>query len=357
MSVISVGKEELFNIMQYTNLVRVRFDNNDVWGVFPILYSSHDGMDVLVDSKSIGYAGDTGNKVVFKFQRQGYEYIVNGEVADKSVDTPSTVTIRYFEAKKYYNLRKHIRFDTELKSEIRKNKSDAHPDSEVKHDNLWTGCIVRNISKGGAMVISDMELDLNTQVEMKIGFALGEGIEVCGKVLRKSETGSNNFSYGVQFDHVAGSYANILNREITRLEDIYFRSLNVLREYNKSSDSKFDTKLVIFSYDLDESYDIRESLIKLGAENFDVINNFKFYFDYLTEEKPRIIIIDTHVINDEIQNTIRNISADFPQIQVQLILPIELQDDEKLGNIPEGVDILFKPLIYNEFEDKIIRYL
>jgi len=63
---------------------------------------------------------------------------------------------------------------------------------------------------------------------------------------------------------------------------------------------RFDTKIVIFSSDIDESYDIRESLIKLGAENFDVINNFKFYFDYLTEEKPKLVIIDTNTLNDEV---------------------------------------------------------
>jgi len=58
-----------------------------------------------------------------------------------------------------------------------------------------------------------------------------------------------------------------------KFEEKYFKSLSIFREYKRTSDMRFDTKIVIFSSDIDESYDIRESLIKLGAENFDVINN------------------------------------------------------------------------------------
>jgi len=71
MSVISVSKEELFNVMQYTNLVRVRFENDDVWTVLPILYAGEDQVDILVDASKITLPGDVCGKAVIKFQSKG----------------------------------------------------------------------------------------------------------------------------------------------------------------------------------------------------------------------------------------------------------------------------------------------
>lgn len=355
MSVISVSSEELFSIMQYTNLVRVRFESNDVWEVFPILYASDDQVDVLVDASKTSLADEVGNKAVIKFQRQGYEYIINGQVEQKSLDMPSTLTIKYVETKKYYNLRKYIRFDIDLSSEIRERGTELI--SKVKCGNCWVECRTRNISKGGAMFIANVKLDFESTIDIKIRFDSSSEITANAKILRVSQLNNGEFGYGIQFIDMDEKDSILLVKEISRLEEKYFKSLNTLREYKKSAGSRFDTKIGIFSYDLDESYDIRESLIKLGTENFDVINNFKFYFDYLTEEKPKLVIIDTNVISDEVLSTVKNIKTDFPDIHVQLVLPVSLQEEDVLKTFDSEGDILFKPLIYNEFEDKIIKYL
>jgi len=44
-------------------------------------------------------------------------------------------------------------------------------------------------------------------------------------------------------------------------------------------------------------------------------------------------------------------------MHVQIILPIELMEEDILGHLATEDEILFKPLIYNEFEDRIIKYL
>jgi len=56
-------------------------------------------------------------------------------------------------------------------------------------------------------------------------------------------------------------------------------------------------------------------------------------------------------------DTVRNIKTDFPDMHVQIILPIELMEEDILGTLATEDEILFKPLIYNEFEDRIIKYL
>ncbi|HOM03458.1 MAG TPA: PilZ domain-containing protein [Acetivibrio sp.] len=354
MSVISVSKEELFGIMQYTNLVRVRFENDDVWTVLPILYASEDQVDVLVDASKTALIDHAGSRAVIKFQRKGYEYIVNGHIDSKSTDAPVTVTIKYTEAKKYYNLRKHIRFDVDMKSQIKERESGSQPQ---KCEALWKDAAIKNISKGGAMFISDTKLDFNSTIDIKLIFDSAKEVIASAKILRATELGNGEFGYGAQFIDISGEDKGILNAEISKLEEKYLSSLSTLREYKRTSDMRFDTKIVIFSSDIDESYDIRESLVKLGAENFDVINNFKFYFDYLTEEKPKLVIIDTNTLNDEVIDTVKNIKTDFSDMNVQLVLPIELMEEDILISLAGEDEILFKPLIYNEFEDRIIKYL
>lgn len=359
MSVISVSREELFSIMQYTNLVRVRFETDDVWTVLPILYASEDQVDVLVDASKTALLEDDGSRAVIKFQRKGYEYIINGHIDDKSKDAPVTVTIKYTDAKKYYNLRKYIRFDIDMKSGIkeREDGSNKNVNQGQKCDSLWTEATIKNISKGGAMFISNTKLDFDSTIDIKLNFDSSGGIVASAKVLRVSDYKNGEFGYGVQFIDMDKNDRDILNAEISKYEDKYFESLTTLREFKRISDMRFDTKIVIFSSDVDESYDIRESLIKLGAENFDVINNFKFYFDYLTEEKPKLVIVDTNTLDDEVVNTIKNIKTDFSDMQVQLILPIELMEEGILNTLASEDEVLFKPLIYNEFEDRIIKYL
>lgn len=88
-----------------------------------------------------------------------------------------------------------------------------------------------------------------------------------------------------------------------------------------------------------------------------MINNFKFYFGFLSEEKPKFIIFDSSKMDDEVANLIENIKAEFPQVEVLLILPIVYQQAKEFEHVFNRLDVLYKPLIYNEFEDKIIKYL
>lgn len=348
MSVITVNKDELFEIIQYINLIRARIDSDNVWTVYPVLYSGFDSIDIIIDLKDISQLA-VGHKVCFKFQKYGYEYLVDGEVVEINLKSSVTVTIKFLEAKKYYNLRKHIRFEVELCSQIK--EIDSKDDTAfIKHCHE---AVVLNLSKGGAMLFTKADFASNRIVEISATFVSGICFATKAQILRKQTVQNKGYNYGVQFFNTSEEDLNNLNAEIAKLEKEYFSSL---REYKKSQ-STFDTKFAIFSSDVDESYGIREALVKLGAENFDVVNNFKFYGGFISEEKPKFIILDLSTVDNEVEKLIENIRADFPQMAVLMILPIKYQQDEEFKHFINKLDVLFKPLIYNEFEDKIIKYL
>lgn len=348
MSVITVSKDELFGIIQYINLIRARFASDDIWTVYPVLYSGFDSIDIIFTLNNISQL-ELGQEVSFKFQKGGYEYIVEGEVVEIRSKSSSTVSIKFIEAKKYYNLRKHIRFEVELCSKVK--GACAKDDTAVI--NQYFEATVLNLSKGGLMVATSADFTSDDFIEVYVTFASGTSFKTKAQILRKQSIQNKGYFYGVQFvDTLEGDFIN-LSEEIAKLEKAYFNSLKV---YQKSQ-STFDTKFAIFSSDVDESYSIREALVKLGAENFDVINNFKFCFGFISEEKPKFIILDLSTIDNEVEKIIDSIRSDFPQLGVLLILPIQYQQDDEFKNIINKRDVLFKPLIYNEFEDKIIKYL
>lgn len=355
MSVLTVDRDELFDVLQSTNLIKVQFESGNMWSVFPVLFVDNGNLEIFKSAQETCSSCDVGKQVVFKFQKQGYEYIAEGKIVSVSNDIPQTFTIEYNDARKYLNVRKHIRFDTDLESVVSCN--DCSIKSIEKDAGKCMDCRVKNISKGGAMLETDGEMDLNTIIKIRVKFNSGKDFFTTAEVLRKSKTKENKFTYGIKFLEELQEGTEVLNQEIQRLEKEYFTCLNPLREYKKSSDACFDTKVLIMSDDPDESYDLRESLVKIGVQNFDIMKSFMFYCEFLREEKISLIIIDAQSLSDQVCSLIENIKTELPEINVLLTVPIESMDE--CNNLMESnkVDILFKPLIYNEFEDKIIKYL
>lgn len=348
MSVITVNKDELFEIIQYINLIRARIGSDNAWTLYPVLYSGFDSIDIIIDAKYI-YQLEVGQKVYIKFQKHGYEYLVDGEVIDTNLKTSATVTIKFLDAKKYYNLRKYIRFEVELCSQIK----EIGPKGDIDLIKQYHEAAVLNLSKGGAMLSTKADFASNSIIEIFATFVSGICFNTKARILRRQIVKNEKYNYGVQFFDTSEEDLKNLSTEIAKLEKAYFSSL---REYKKSQ-ATFDTKFAIFSSDVDESYGIREALVKLGAENFDVVNNFKFYGGFISEEKPKFLILDLSIVDGEIEKLVENIKADFPQMAVLMILPIKYQQDEEFKHFIDKLDVLYKPLIYNEFEDKIIKYL
>ncbi len=346
MSLINVGLTELSEVVQHLNIIKVKFGSIASWMVAPLLFTADESIDIIIDSSNINMLS-VGVEAVLKFQKNGYEYIVSGQVENISSGNLAVATIKLNMGQKYFNLRKHMRFDTELNASIQCT-SGACAEGTVK-----------NISRGGIMWVTTEDVEMSPEVTVKITFQSGLVFQSEGKIVRKTKVTDGLLNCGIQFTRISEDGSKIFNDEIQKYEREYFNSLNVLREYTNRENLVYDTKVLILSYDADQSYEIREVLVKIGADNFDMLQNFTFYSQLITEENPKIVIVNVDEYSEEIFANIKEISEIFPQINIILLMNLAGADEneEKEACIPEGITVLYKPLIGNEFEEVILKYL
>jgi hypothetical protein len=347
MKTIVVKQKELLEILKRINLIKVNFGRDEIWIIAPVLYTTEDSIDIIADIENSGQFLKLNEKVILKFQKLEYEYLVSGEIIDIIKGLKTTVTIKFSTVRKLYNQRRALRFDINLQTYL-----------SVKQEPAYKG-VAKNISRGGAMVITNGDFEINSFVDFNINFKCGE-FKALSKILWKSSYQDNNFSYGMQFIDIADDYAAVINKEMENYEKEYLKSLTMIREFEKKSGTVYKSKVAIFSNDMDVSYEIREALVKIGAENFDVFHDMKFYIDFFMEEKPKVVIIDTNTLDDNIMQFIKKIKDinDLFVSKIILILPISFAKKKKeIKPFLENAGVLFKPLIYNEFEKEIVKYL
>jgi hypothetical protein len=348
MSIITVNLKDLFNVVQYINMVRIKLENDDSWTIAPVLYSTEESLDILCERAKSWHSINVNEKVIIKFQQLGYEYLINGIISDIGQGSANSISIKYIAAQKCYNLRKFMRFDATLKASI------------ISNDGKAVESKVSNISKGGVMLTTSIDLLIDIKTKIRITFDSGNFFTVTTQIIRKSITKEGVFIYGLQFVELSDYDTKIINTQISEYEREYLKSISMLRYYSNKSEKSYDTRVAIFSYeDIDESYAIREELIKAGVENYDFFYNFNFYVDYFTDEKPKIVFIDAGKIDTELNDFIININKDFPNKIIVLLLPIEfIEKSREIKSVQENVDIiLYKPLIFDEFEQAIIKFL
>ena len=205
---------------------------------------------------------------------------------------------------------------------------------------------------GGAL-ISAKELELGGYYDLKIFLNDTEEFLTKVKILRKVIV-NDNFEYGVKFEELTGKNQSILSREIVKFEK---KNLDSFRSMKGNSYNNYDKKINILNYNKIENVDIRETLMKIGAGNYEVLYNFKYYIDFFIFEKPDILIIDTENINDNITNIVSKVKENFQSIIIILVVPFELSDITENNELLNNIIIIYRPLVYNEFEDIIVKYL
>ena len=337
MSIINVSKEELFNIMQYINLIKIKFEKDSIWRVFPILYTYEDGMDILIDLEFFDNITQIGTKFICKFQKCGCD------------EKPTSLSIKFSSASKFLNLRQSIRFDTNIKCNIF-YKDDTNTEKTIKG-------IINNLSKGGASITTENSFYINEFLNIKINFQLEKLFETKAKIVRKNIL-ENDLNYlGLKFIETTQENKDILTKGILKFEKIYLGSLEAVKEFELKNKVKYDVRIVIFSNDPDESYDIREALIKLNAQNFDVVQNVEHYKEFISEINPKIIIFDTKIMNEEIIEILNNIQKNHIEKDLFLIVPIDYLENQEVFKDLKNIEIMYKPLISDEFKDMILKYL
>ncbi len=345
MKITIVKQNELMNVMQDLNIVKVKFRNGDNWIIALLLYVDKTNVEILFDSP---YSENLlpYQEAILKFRKEGYEYLVSGEVTTANESNPKVATLRVSMAQKYSDLRKYMRFDSNLKVILKTDKGNT------------IESVAKNISRGGAMIVAEADIELGSVISFQIASMSGNRFTALAKLIRKSPYREPRISYGIEFIEISEDSTRIFNKEILKYEKQYLKSLNTLRDYTRKAYTSFSAKITILCYGKGEDYNIREGLMNLGAENYEVFYNFRFYTDFFTEEKPKIVIVDTEEISEAVQETIRQIDASFPHIKIILLHPICGDNAEKEDMlIPDNVSNLYKPLIYNEFETELMKYL
>ncbi len=340
MSITDIRNDEFFDVLKRTNLVRVRVEGCENWCVAPVLYAGDGVISLLVDyGRNVS---EMGNDVTMKFQKNDYEYIVCGRVIESGASSPVSLIITPLSVHRYCNIRKHIRYDTHLHARV------------FDGSGVETDCIVKNISRGGIMLLSKTKV-LQKDVKAKIFFESGNSISANTRLARETET-DGTYIYGIGFVEMDEKDRIILNAEIGKLEGEYLKSLNFLKEYINQG-TVIDTEVAVLCTS-DGSMDIRESLTKMGAENFDIFYNYKVYSDFYENEHPKLVIIDAEEINDDVLNAVDNIKSAYAAINQVLIVPMEAESQITLyEELLSDIEIIYKPLVCNEFDETILKYL
>jgi hypothetical protein len=341
----AIDREEVIDVLHYINLIKIKFEQCDLWYITPVLFAGEDLIEILLGTKNKTTCINLDDSVLFKFQKQGYEYLISGKVDKINKYKFTTITLKIEHGQKYDNMRRYRRFDTEL-DVIVKTMENTKQLSQV-----------RNISIGGAMVLTSIACKIGSLISLSLKFPSGNTFSASAVIQRKTVISKDVFDYGVQFRGLDKENSKIINKEISKYEMAYFKNMYLLKDYHEEKRELLDNKITIFSYDIDESYTVRENLVRLGAENFEVFHNFKFYVDFFLQEKPEIVIIDSEPLLDDIIEILNGMKSSFSDIKMMLILDNKESENKKLDKFLSDNTKLFKPYQKKEFDKKFLKLL
>lgn len=345
MNLLNVDDSELYSVLQKTSLVNVKFSGNDNYIAIAVLYYNQNSLDVLIDFKKSCYIIEYGEEVQLKFLKGDYQFILEGEITEVTVKEPATATIRITKVNKYLNKRRFIRYETDKDGEIVYNNKEKLP------------CKVLNLSLGGAMVTCERNISDEKEILFRSGLFGYYEIEVSAHIIRSIEQKNGRYTFGLEFVNISSQSEMMLRIILLNLEKTYLKNLGNLRQINRSN-LNVNTPVVVFNLCKNEDLDVKEALCNLGIMDYTVFHDFKVYTDFFMEENPRLIIIDADEITSELLSEMDSIKLGFSKLSIILVVPMQKVDAKYLSILNrDNIELIFKPFIYNEFENIIVKHL
>lgn len=318
------------SILQNVSLVKVKFVEVDVWSVFAVVSSENELITVLVNDSLDNLKNVIVRKeILLKFKHDGYEYVVNGEFHKQ---LSNLIEFKMLNCFRFMEKRSSIRYEAELK---------------VYNNNTYIG-ITKNISECGFFLETSEDLSIEEKYFLTLETSKGLKLTPQVKIMRKINC-KNNFLYGVNICKVSIEDKKKLRQEIKICENKYFNPIFSLRKNDK--DISIDSKVAIFSENLDAGFKIKESLLKLGVYHIDVINDYSYAIEFVNSEKPTVIIVDFSINSKQRAETLLKLLNKIIDDKKIFILK---DFDEKSSNSP---NVVYKPLIEGELESKIFIFL
>jgi hypothetical protein len=337
--------DEIVDALRHVKLLKMNFENTNIWKVFLIHEIKDEDIIIILDSKDTDVEMESGNSINLKFMANQYEYLVNTKISEVIDYKIIIISLKEFNAQKFLNIRKYNRYDTDLKVDV-----------DFKDGQMMEG-YVKNISLNGALIsLAELKFQVHDIIKVNIFLSTKNKLYTNAKIQR-AFINNNRVEYGIEFIDIENKTYEILKEEIMKYEKKLFNKFNLINKTTDISEVIYKKKILILNYNKFENVDIRETLSKIGAKNYEVLYNFDFYIEYFEFEKPEIVIIDADICGDKIKNTLDKIKSNFPNIKIIVIIPYEFAKIEKVKESTKDLTVLYRPLVYNEFEEVIIWYL
>lgn len=335
----SIDNLELFSYLQKTSLVNIKFSGVENYIAVAVLYSNQNMLDILIDLKKIKYIIEYGEEVKIKFMKDGYEFLLDGEITEVSFEEPVTATIKLTKGNRYLNKRRYIRYDTDEKG------------TAICGNDKKISCTIQNLSLGGALVYSKNNISNESEIALRSG--LFNEITIAANIVRAIRDKNDGYYYGVEFTNVNNQTEMMLRKILLKLEKEYLLNMKNFKQVRGNGNS-LTSGIAVFDIKSHESLDVKEVLGNLGIIGYTLFHDFKVYTDYFTEENPKLAIIDCDALTEEILTELNNISTIFPGTNIIVVMPMQ-NFDVKLSSILEDskIGLIYKPFIYNELEDDI----
>jgi hypothetical protein len=351
MRTIKIENEELSDALADLNIIRLRFCYHDNWMLFPVVVSNNNFVEVLTKKGLKNYFETRKGKVVMKFQKKELEIILTGKVINKDIQR-GIYRISIDSAMKYHNSDYFQRFDVRFRASI------------LADDGVLFSGTVENISKGGATVVTTMDVDLAGDFNIKIFLENNTFFEAQTKVLRKKCIEDNNFEYGLKFTNLKNSDKKKLVMKICEMES-KFKFIN--HEYRVVHMKEFEKPVALLTYEIEKSKYIENALVKVGTRNNYLVSSYGALKASIFEENPHLIIIDGITAEKEIiYSAISKLRKNFQALNIIAVIPFEnnniINDFEEGKNatneeFKSNIHIVYYPLLKGELEELIIKYI
>lgn len=349
MKMTELSLNKYYEIIQDIKIIRVRFEFQDAWILYPVLFASPTQIGILIGEIEINRISEFDkNQILAKVEWGGYEYVCVCEVADVLHKGNAILILNMMQAFKSRNLRSTLRMNTNIKCTTQTTQGEVA---------IGT---IHNVSVGGMMISNSTNLQLMTDLSCSFESPFLEPFEAKAKVLRKARVvETDEYCYGVRFINLSKKERTLLmnlvkEREAT--EDLCNNALVDRTFYNYGAIS---SKIIILSYDFGEAKFLQNIFNVIGTRNYFLVSNFESCRMAVVEDQAKIVFVDGMSTGIQTTGAIVNILIEeFDDLKIVVLLPIEVSDKESLI-FKESSNIikLYYPLMDGELEEALLRLI